>query len=749
MYKIFKEMIGGEKIKSRVRDWSKKSDCIAVTIVICGIVIDVFINIIKDCFIPVSESYMDYVYSAIITISILSFSIIALISGMVEKTYYGYKLGEIIQFKESSVNFKRYIFVSFSSIAFATIILFVDFKLCSANSLTALLFAVIFLEGKMAYNVYKIMVDESVCYQLVSLHYNRFSKNDINYNLYKKEIERLFMTLKQCIKENDSEGKELTIELLAQFADNVGEALENSNEIYQCFYCKMEECVYDIANNFGYNEMIRDVIKIFRNLSKLRYEMIDLYLIPLQKMRFWDDQMLLKNNYFNQINEIDFMEEYRNDLMDNVEIEKIFYCYFENIIKNRACTKIVKDTIIEDYLSKLTKFYWKGENKNELSIDSIGIINIWHNYILKNENIKEREYIFSVLIKNILYNNFLRGKNYYDVLSLILQSFYSYVFCERETLTIEYRKELQKTIMQPITNATIQNYKLSELIKENIEGILVSVGDRIGKKSVFERRFEYYSHIVKVKPVVWTQEFNIKFLFMIYIIYYGEIGFYSLYKKFMKWDKIEDRYRLEILKCFTREFDYESRRLKYEFQQECLEFSTALEHTYKISEVEQETLFEYFRAEQEKIKISSIEDIEEMEIDNKEIYQRISELMEKEQVFGWTPEFVSESYIKYMTPVHITRKEHRTIKTVARTLELATIEAVKRFIQKNTNELELPLDMEGVEQLLQFVHEHQFEARNFSYTDNWGLAKYREEQKLKSWLQSNKKLKLYVLPKFP
>lgn len=44
MYKIFKEMIGGEKIKSRVRDWSKKSDCIAVTIVICGIVIDVFIN---------------------------------------------------------------------------------------------------------------------------------------------------------------------------------------------------------------------------------------------------------------------------------------------------------------------------------------------------------------------------------------------------------------------------------------------------------------------------------------------------------------------------------------------------------------------------------------------------------------------------------------------------------------------------------------------------------------------------------
>ena len=80
----------------------------AGVIVICGIVMDIGVNITKFSLVTVTESYMDYIYSAIITIAILSFSIIALIAGMFSNTYYGYKLGEIIQFKESPVNFKIY-----------------------------------------------------------------------------------------------------------------------------------------------------------------------------------------------------------------------------------------------------------------------------------------------------------------------------------------------------------------------------------------------------------------------------------------------------------------------------------------------------------------------------------------------------------------------------------------------------------------------------------------------------------------
>lgn len=735
-------------MKSRLRNFFMNSGYVAGVIVICGIVMDIGVNITKFSLVTVTESYMDYIYSAIITIAILSFSIIALIAGMFSNTYYGYKLGEIIQFKESPVNFKKYIFWSFASIAFATILLFAEFNLCCVNTLTMMLFAVIFLERKMAYNIYKIMVDESVCYKLVISHYKTFSQNGEDYNLYKKEIERLFFALKQYIKANDSEGKNNIIELLSELDEKMVVVLGDSNEIYQYFYSQMKECVYDISNNFGYNEMIRDVIKIYSNLPESRYERIDLYVIPLQNMRFWDDQMLVKNNYFDQIKEIDFLEEYEEGLVEDSEIERIFYCFFENIIKNQVCTKIVKETIIENYFWSLTKFYWKDRNDLVLPIDCIGAINIWHYFVLKNENVKERNYIFNVLIKELLYNNrFSRERKFFDVLSLMLQSFYAYAFYEGETLTAEYREELQKTFMQPITNATLKNFKISTLIKVNIEEILVSAGNRISKKSNFERRFEYYPPFMMVKTVVWTQEFNIKFMFMLYVIYHSEIGFYSLYGRFMDWDNLDGKSKLEILSHITHEFDYNSRTLKNEFQEECLQFSVVLEHTYKINDEEQANLFEHLREEQEKLMLNTIEDSGEIEVDSKEIYQSISDLMEKDQIFGWAPEFVSESYIKYTTPVCIGRKEYRTTINTARTLELAIIEAVERYIQRNTNELELTFDMEGIERLLEFICENNFDARNFSYTDDWALAQYRKEQSFKALVDMQQGIEVISTPK--
>ena len=101
--------------------------------------------------------------------------------------------------------------------------------------------------------------------------------------------------------------------------------------------------------------------------------------------------MLVKNNYFDQIKEIDFLEEYEEGLVEDSEIERIFYCFFENIIKNQVCTKIVKETIIENYFWSLTKFYWKDRNDLVLPIDCIGAINIWHYFVLKNENVERKE----------------------------------------------------------------------------------------------------------------------------------------------------------------------------------------------------------------------------------------------------------------------------------------------------------------------------------------------------------------------
>lgn len=715
-------------MKEHIEKILKNGGYVAGILIVCGVIMDVGVNITKYSVFKVPDSYIDYMYNAIITIAILCFSIIALISGMFDNSYYGYKLREIIQFEESPINFRKYISWSFGSIAFATILLFIELKVCCVNTLSMLLFAIIFLEGSIAYNIYKIMVDDKLCYNLVISHYKGISHKVNDYNFYAKEMDRLFESLKQYVKAVDKEGKLDIIGLLSEFGRTIAD-LEESDELSQYFFSQTKECVYGIANNFGYNEMIRDVIKIYKNIPQSQYVRIDLYVIPLKNMRFWDDQMLINNDYFKQIKEIDFLEEYQEGQIEDSEIERIFYCFFENVIRNQVCTKSVKETVLGQYLRSITKFYWKSKDEISLPIDCIGTINIWHYFILKNENVEERNYVFEILIREMFYNNHLsRDRKFFDVLSLMLQSFYAYAFWEGETLTREYREELRATFMRPITNATLKQFKISAFIKANIEQVLVSVGERISRRSDFERRFEYYPPFMMAKTAVWTQDFNINFLFKLYIVYFGEIGFYSLYGRFIQWGTVDDKLKLYILNHITKEFDLEQGTLKRRFEDECLELSAVLEHTYKINEEQQKSLFEHLRAEQEKLLLSTMEDAVEIEVENREMYQKVSELMERDRIFGWEPEFVSESYVKYSTPACVCRKENITPLTTARSIELAVIEAVEKYIQRYTNELDLTFDLEGVKALLEFISKNTYNARNFSYTEDWALAKYRQEQ---------------------
>lgn len=77
------------------------SDKLIYIIVIAGFLLDIYVNLTGNTFITITESYISSIYSAIVTVAVLCISLIALISDKLEKTYYGYKLKEIILFDES------------------------------------------------------------------------------------------------------------------------------------------------------------------------------------------------------------------------------------------------------------------------------------------------------------------------------------------------------------------------------------------------------------------------------------------------------------------------------------------------------------------------------------------------------------------------------------------------------------------------------------------------------------------------
>jgi len=730
----------------------KCGNVLSIIIVVVGIITDIVVETTGKFWIPVTESYMDYIYAAIITISVLCFSFVALISGFLDKTYYGYKLRDILQFKESPVNFKYYIRMSLGAVVLATVFLAGDFITSCANSLTALLMGIICFEGNIAFSIYEIMTNDKLCYNLVIKHFgSERKKQESDFKLFQVDVDRTVSALKVCIKENDFVGKDAVCNMLLELGNTVHgmEGKEDYYKYYDYFTDKFKETIYVFTDVFGYNEMIKTVISIYSYLSDFEYGRIDLYTIPLDNMRFWGDQRLIEKNYFKQIIEADFLDEYKKGLLTNREIERIFYCYFENVLENRACSVAVKEQVIEAYIKNLAKFHWIT-NEEGIEPDSIGLLNVLKYFVLKNENVEERNYIFQVIIREIFYNNNLSSKEkYFDFLSIFFQAFYAYIFCEVESLNENYRNSLKDTFVLEFSTATLSKIKASWLLKINIESILEAMGRRIVKGSEVGKRFEYFPPFMMAKSVVWSQNFDIDYLFMLYLIYNDEVGYYSVYSRFFNWEEMDNDCKILVLKQIMDKFNFSTGLIKEAFLESYMRYGEIVNHTYKIPDFMQKKLFEHIAEEHGKIIQEKLDNAEPVktEMDYGDILNRIDELMKKESVFGWSSDFSTDFYIKFVIPDCICRKEYRTPQSTARTLQHAIIDAVEKYIQRCTNKLVLTFDLEGINKLLAFVKEGKYDSRNYSFTEDWSLSQYNKETDFITLVEEQNKIELVKTPR--
>lgn len=696
---------------------------------------------------------MDYVYAGIISISILCFSFIALISGFLDRTFYGYKMREIFQFEESNVNFKYDIIYSLGAIVLATVFLAGNFVMDFSNSLTALLFGIIFFEGNIAFKIYQIITEDNICYDLVVEHFRNGDKKRIDdYRAFQSEVDKMISALKIFIDENDAVGKNNVCDMLSNLAENIqARAKKNNNYCwYDYFNQKVRDCIYEFTNTFGYNEMIKNVIKIYHYIPDFKYERIDLYCIPLNNMRFWNDKNLVEQDYFDQISQIDFIDEYKNGDITNLEIEKILFCYFQNVSSNLVCSEPVKKQIIETYIQQLAKFHWKT-NEEGTEVDSNGLLNILVYFVLKNENTNERNLIFQILAKELFYNSTsFPDEKFYDFLSLFFQSFYAYIFCE-EVLNPEYREMLKETFTQEISSATLKKRKVSQLLGSNIRSILRAIGRRIERQNNDGRKFEYFPEFMMVKKIVWTPNFDIEYLFILYLIYNDEAGYYSIYESCFDWKNIQEDKQFLILSIMLDKFDKSNRLLKSDFINEYMVYGKLLGHTHTIAESNQQKLFEHINKELTNILEKRTNNIKQEETNLSDdrindILNEINELMEKDEILGWDKNYSSNFCLKFSIPNYIVKKRNRTNREVARIFQNAIIDSLQKYIDKYTNELILTFDLDGINKLSEFLLINKYNARNYTFTEDLALGKYKNTEEFNKLIELQNKLSLNKTP---
>ena len=108
--------------------------------------------------------------------------------------------------------------------------------------------------------------------------------------------------------------------------------------------------------------------------------------------------------------------------------------------------------------------------------------------------------------------------------------------------------------------------------------------------------------------------------------------------------------------------------------------------------------------------------------------------------------YSSECYVKFIMPDCISRKEYQTPQSTASIIQRGIIEAVKSYIQQYSNKLFLSFDIEGVRDMLTFICTNEYNARNYTFTEDWAFAKLREEPEFIKLEEEQKKIEFVGTP---
>lgn len=309
---------------------------ISLGIIFPGIILDIGVAVTDISLFTVTESYMDYIFAAIVSVGLLSFSIIALVAGILQEKFYGYKLRELLTFDglKKRINLKRYIRISLLWIVLGIVLLSLYFKVSCVNTMICLLLATIFSAGCMAYSVFDIMVNDESVQKTLKDGYESLVKKDFNKNgKISYHINTLTNALIESCKKLNIEEMEELCTLYSTLMHVVDKNVDMSWEQEKFIETRLQQVCCNISIEFGYNKMLEQIVDMFNGISKYDYWKEDLYLKPIYEIKYFDDKELERNDYRNQVLSVCVLKEYKNGKITNVEWRKILYQYFYMLIK--------------------------------------------------------------------------------------------------------------------------------------------------------------------------------------------------------------------------------------------------------------------------------------------------------------------------------------------------------------------------------------------------------------------------------
>ena len=598
-----------------------------IGLVICGFISDVVIHCTGKYLLPLTDEYLYSLFGAIVTIAILCFSIIALIFGAIDRDYLGYKIKEIINFPNSKVSIKSIILISLVYVIMALGILCFNGVYNVYCSMTLVFVSLCLYECYTIFKVCELILNDDELYKTVKEYLDcRINEEDQSFDRINNSINTLINAMKDNIVNQNGESLKNIAELLHILLKRIdGMSIENKMLFRDVFNLKFRVCLNDLARAYGYNEMISFINYIYNDIGDLNYLKQDLYIEPLERIKFYTNEEINKANYFNEIKAILIFNKKQKESLEYDDISFIILNYFNNVYSNELITTSTKKTLLEDVIKECCDSIGV-RSKEYHSIYYSVLINILIEYILKNSDRDMRNYLYCAFVKHISYRITICEDAYSELITSFYQLFYSAIFREIEVFSRQHREDLKETFMLKIKGTYIDEMTSSEILSKYSETILKTLAKRISKEDDMgcNSSFEIFPDYMKVKTTVWTRSFDITYMMLIYLIYPGWYNDMIYY--YSNWDNITQENKKGILNDYRRCFNDDG-SLKETIIESYNQYCNLLQTESSIDLDIADTIFEQINYELKKLKTEEISNNSKFKKDNKIDINKVDNLI--------------------------------------------------------------------------------------------------------------------------
>lgn len=665
-----------------------------------GIILDAIVEVTGWAFIYVSSDYINEAFGAACSVAVLGNAILSLLVGASERDIKGIPFQDVLHFTKFGSDQQLTIIATTFSIIFA---IFAYSKgLCTTVTFLVCLDAFLILSSSI--DLWKILSDEEKQMEIINeiIDDDKLARSDVY-------VENWFENLNHALDSYNESTIQEFCDLISKISAT---SVETKNPINTAIARYLPPLFEAACEKIGFV----DAYKLINRINKIRPD------------GFVDCESTARD-YIKSLKYCNAMNVHNRSIPTVVEsiIEKMdaeewvktsfTYNYFCAIFDNAYLSPDAKHDLLVGLLDILT--YLRDGNGGKVKKDVL-LYMVKYDVIL-NGNDENRTMLFALLTESLLRNNrYVEDSVFVGTIAEVFRAFYFYIYCEKETLTEEYRHDLLNLYQYQQSKKDLIALSFGYLIKENYEKISFWLAE---DAVIFDRNrrciWDYFGPTTRAKSLVWSSSETIRFAYCFYkLIGYAHSG--NPFIQIMDSDKYEDYEKIAMCRVITNLYDNGELNDKAKETLSRLEELTGIrghrsslrdkpEHDYF-----QERLTDYLAKNNQ-------EALEQEALSNKKIIQLVNQELEKGNTFALDSELrLSPSTRRRIEPTLIEINKHYAEHSAYRIAQLIRI-IMNDVIAQKLRRVSIDFGQRGIRTLLENLQSNDWGYRNYIHINDYAI----------------------------